>query len=250
VEYLKHNDLHAHPGICGKGPVVIPWEVIRFTSLQRLATVRFWIIPRTFCPSSTLVMTAENQLDASAENEFQEFPVCVFTQPEAAHIQMAIATGPNSSSAIRYYSASMHSAQSCQDSRRCEFRSLQPFFGLISGIAPEGNFSMRISYRVQARANRDFRCTMRSLPRITERGIAFTRSGVGDISVLCTSASDELMNRIVSLLLTILVTTGVLFVIHCMGVVNLFKVIGCGLASRPFAENYLTLGTTISTDGL
>jgi hypothetical protein len=167
VEYLKHSNLHTHSGICGKGPVVVPWELIRFTSFQRIATARFWIIPRAFCPSSTLLMTAENQLDASAENEIQEFPVCVFTQPEAAHFQMAIATGPNSSSAIRYYSASMRSAQYCQDPRRCEFRSFQPFFGLISGIAPEGNFSMRISYRVQARANRDFRCTMRSLPRIT-----------------------------------------------------------------------------------
>jgi hypothetical protein len=48
----------------------------------------------------------------------------------------------------------------------------------------------------------------------------------------------------VPLLLTVLVTLGGLFVIHCMGVVNLFNVVGRGIGSRTFAE-----GTDATLDG-
>jgi hypothetical protein len=85
-----------------------------------------------------------------------------------------------------------------------------------------------------------------SLPGITDCGTTFPRSGVGDISVIGTSAADELMDRVVSLLLTIVVIAGVLFVTDGTGVVNLFKVIGSGLGSRAFAED---TSATLDRDG-
>jgi hypothetical protein len=244
VDYVKSQNFHRYSSICNKGAVVVPWQHVRFTSLQLHATkIRFWIIPSTFCSTQTLIMSADNQLDASAENAIQHFPVCLFTQSDASRFQMTISTRSNSSASVHYYSNSMSAAKHCADSQYCEFRSLHPFFCLITGAGPEGNFSMQISYRIQAKsAAREDRCGVRSLSKLTEDGLLFPRTGVGDISVWCTSAAEELMNRIVSLLLTVLLTTGVLFVIHCMGVVNLFKFIGCGFAARAMAEpNYITL---------
>jgi hypothetical protein len=76
---VERRDLQRHPRICGKGAVPIPWSVLRFTSLQRFATLRLWIIPRSLC-SSALPMIAEDQRDASAENRIHDFPVCVLSQ--------------------------------------------------------------------------------------------------------------------------------------------------------------------------
>jgi hypothetical protein len=245
VEYLKHDSLLDQPSICGKGPVIIPSGVICFTSLQPVAIFRFWIIPSVFCPSRTLLIMAENQLDASAESGSRDFPVCVFTQFEASHFQMAITPGPNGSAAVRYFSSSMESAPACIDQQHCEYRSLQPFFAVVTLFGSVDRFTMKISYRVQARANKGCACTVSLLSRIPERDAALQRSTIGNISTWCMSASEELMNRILSLLLAILVTAGVLFVIHCMGVVKLFKWIGCGLGRRTFlGEKYLNLRTT------
>jgi hypothetical protein len=102
---------------------------------------------------------------------------------------------------------------------------------------------MKISYRVTPKTGqKDTQCFLKSLPMVTDEGISFQHHPMGDVSVLCTSMAEELMNRVVSLMLTILVTVGVLFTIHCMGLVNLFKVMGCGFQPRRFGEtDYLSL---------
>jgi hypothetical protein len=155
---------------------------------------------------------------------------------------MALEVGENREASICYYSAPMKSGAVCGGSRKLEFRSFQPFFGVMRGEETKP-VSMRVGYRV--RGGKDGQCAMEIVGRMTERGIIEGRERMGNISVLCASASEELMNRVVSLLLMILVTTGVLFVIHCMGIVNLFKMIGCGLGSRPFWE-----GTYATLDGV
>jgi hypothetical protein len=225
--------------ICGKAPLVLPVAAVSFHSVRRRATLRYWVLPRALCPPDSLAVSADGQLDATAENGLQRFPVCVFTQADAAGYQMTITTAGNTNSAVSYYDTGA-APHRCRGPPACEFRATRPFFALIGGRRPEGNFSMTISYRVRAAPAAEARCAVRSLSSVAGGALAFRQPAVGDISVVCLTSAQELRNKVVSLLLTILVTAAVLFVIHCLGVVKLFKLIGCG--ARQFSEaDYLAL---------
>jgi hypothetical protein len=243
VEYIGSGHFQQITGHDVRGPVRVPCKAIRFTAIGQKAKILFWIIPNSICPLNSIVVTAENQIDFSAENQVQEFPVCIFTQSEAKYYQMAIVTHSNSSSAIRYYPSSMKDPVLCSESRRCKYRSMHPFFSVITGEIPEGNFSMKISYRINPQADfKAFACSVRPLPRVTDAGVTLPNCGIGEVSVLCTSSAQESMDKVVSLLLTVLVTVGVLFVIHFMGVLDIFRRIGSEFGGRKYHETeYVTL---------
>jgi hypothetical protein len=222
------DSIHAPPLLCDKGAVSIPWTIVRFASSGG-SRVRFWILPPSLCPPHSLIVSAASQLDAS--NEIGS-SICLFTQPDATRFRLSLSARPSTDLTIDFHGRSPTALRPCGGDQSCEFRSIRPFF---VSIRTNRSFSMHLLYCVSGA--KTALCALRRV------GALRLPNTFGD-TVSCTSAADETMNTAVSLLLMALVTASVLCVIHCMGVVNLFRIIGCGLGSRAFAEtDYLTLTT-------
>jgi hypothetical protein len=220
--------------LCGRTPVVLSHRNLSLVSPAR-AICRFWVLPKPVCPSDNLVLSAETQLDASATSESQRFPICLFTQTEHAGSRMRVTARE---ATISYYDAALRRHSHCQGLASCEFQSARPFFARITRRATAHHFSISLLYRPRSPA-KDGRnqCDVRPIGR---DDLTFSGSLLANLSFVCLSSIQELRNRVLSLLLTILVTAAVLFVIHCLGVVKLFKFVRCGV--RPLAEaDYVTL---------
>lgn len=224
VEYYNYKEKNVSLKFTTKGTFIFKCQKIVFTALEKEQKLSLWQIPNNICNYS-VILQAENQLDATAINDHRQFPICIFTQFSGNHFFLTLSISPDSKASVSFYSKDISKPQLCRDKFNCDFRSSHPFFAQISNFIPKKGFKMTLSYRVNANsAQKDNSCQVLSLPIVTKNGFSLLPAFVGDSAVVCTNLAQGTMNTIISLIVTILLTITVLFLIHCIGAINFFHI--------------------------
>ena len=224
VKYYDADDKKESLKFKTKETYLFKCSRITFFTNEINQKITMWKILDSFCNSSAVLMRTENLIEAVTENNIQQFPLCIFTQLEGDHFYVSTSTKPESHSFISYH-PNEQEKYDCPSNTNCEFHSLRPFFLKVDGERPEVDFKLEMTYRINLKSGlKDLSCSLNPLPKVTQGIVQFVPEDfIGDTYYVCTNLAQETMNRVVSLIVTILVTVVVLFMIHCIGAINLFK---------------------------
>lgn len=224
AEYYDSNYQNDTFKFTTKGTYIFKCVKIIFTSFDKEQKLALWQIPNDFCNYS-IILHAENQLDATTDNEHQQFPLCIFTQFNGNHFFLSFSISSDSKTSAFFYSKDINKPSTCTSKFNCNYRSIHPFFVRITSLKPDPDFKMTLSYRVVINsAQKDNICQVLSLPTVTKKGLSLLPTFVGDSSIVCTNIAQGKMSPLVSLIITILLTVTVLFLIHCIGAINVFHI--------------------------
>lgn len=207
-----------------KGTFVFNCETIAFFTLQNNQIFTMWKIPKSYC-QSTILLHAENRLDAILENEIQNFPICYFTQLDGKHFSVQISQKFDRNYSLSFYNKDISRPLLCQSPINCEYQSTQPFFIRFAGERDEHNFKINLAYQIVSRpVQKDSNCGFTNIPLVSDSGVSMVPLKMIDISIVCTNWASGMINKFIWLIATILLTVLVLFVIHCIGAIKSFNI--------------------------
>jgi hypothetical protein len=162
------HEVISHPRPFPSRHFMLRGESVVLGAMARPIQIPVWLLPSETCGTASAVLSSEHSLQLSSKSINRYEPICLFTQTEFGHAEVAVTVKTRDArTSVQFFGASgiEEPIRKCKLAEKCAIEGREPFFLRIQGSA-NVTLSVKLDYEIDHPSPSTVYCSVLSIPWI------------------------------------------------------------------------------------